>query len=673
MWLYVPGMESNCAPESECSAKVCEQPLSSSDSTIAPYVTLNGTHSQRPLSWRGWKTRPWIKLLYGTILKPLMADRGAARWIASLRDSLASPGAPPESSKASTMNAGCGRLSEGLSSKSNQNSFSLKMCRDWQQAAYLAGLVDGEGCISIQRHTKRKKPFYNVSVEIGMSSKAYKLLASLRTQLGGSLSKSRDKTEKWASAYAWKLHGSDAAAFINDIDPFLELKAEQAKVALELQAIIEALPKPKGVRRAWSDEARRKAEALKNRMTSLNAKGPTLPECPQGCIAVLHEGHWWTPQMSLFDETGLTPFSGSFPKSGSMRNGVIYKQPPLALRTSGSESSSWPTPRAQEDNCSAEATDARAERARKKYNAGEYGDNSGPPSMNSLNYVTQMWPTPHGFQAGNGPDGNEFSMAIRAWPTPRAEDSESCGNHPEATDSLTGAVGLWATPTAHDGRRPTDTSSTQNANLQRDAELRATPNAMARGSVSRGGERVNEPLLAGQVQMKMIDSQSAIDAGDTGLPARSDDAGNAANFSAADSAKQWATPDCNTSSYSNGLFGQNIREQAATWTPTEADFKRWEENNKTLDTYGFFPGPNKSESSLPVAATSTAGVELSPTEATTSERRRLNPAFVCWLMGWPWWWTRAERINFAAREMASYRARLARHLFGLCERLGLHD
>lgn len=27
----------------------------------------------------------------------------------------------------------------------------------------------------------------------------------------------------------------------------------------------------------------------------------------------------------------------------------------------------------------------------------------------------------------------------------------------------------------------------------------------------------------------------------------------------------WATPDCNTASYSNGMFGQNIREQASQW------------------------------------------------------------------------------------------------------------
>lgn len=63
-------------------------------------------------------------------------------------------------------------------------------------------------------------------------------------------------------------------------------------------------------------------------------------------------------------------------------------------------------------------------------------------------------------------------------------------------------------------------------------------------------------------------------------------------------------------------------------------------------------------SSPPAPVISTDGVALSPTEISTSERRRLNPAFVCWLMGSPWWWTRAEPINFAAREMALYRSKL---------------
>jgi len=37
---------------------------------------------------------------------------------------------------------------------------------------------------------------------------------------------------------------------------------------------------------------------------------------------------------------------------------------------------------------------------------------------------------------------------------------------------------------------------------------------------------------------------------------------------------------------------------------------------------------------------------------------RLSPPFVSWLMGFPWWWTRAEPISCAAAEMRSYLSRL---------------
>ncbi len=42
--------------------------------------------------------------------------------------------------------------------------------------------------------------------------------------------------------------------------------------------------------------------------------------------------------------------------------------------------------------------------------------------------------------------------ASGSWPTARAEDSESCGNHPGATDSLTGASRNWYTPTCQSAK-----------------------------------------------------------------------------------------------------------------------------------------------------------------------------------------------------------------------------
>lgn len=82
MWLHIPSISSPSAQESE----VLTSGSSSQSQEPELFVTLNSTLSRRPVSWRGWKTRPWIVLLSGTISRPLMADHGAARFIASLPD-----------------------------------------------------------------------------------------------------------------------------------------------------------------------------------------------------------------------------------------------------------------------------------------------------------------------------------------------------------------------------------------------------------------------------------------------------------------------------------------------------------------------------------------------------------------------------------------------------------
>ncbi len=53
---------------------------------------------------------------------------------------------------------------------------------------------------------------------------------------------------------------------------------------------------------------------------------------------------WRTSQASFL--TGWELFSGSWPRSGTMLNGVCYLRAPLALHTHAPECSSWPTPNA---------------------------------------------------------------------------------------------------------------------------------------------------------------------------------------------------------------------------------------------------------------------------------------------------------------------------------------
>ena len=80
-WLYTP--------DTYHSALVSEQSTLDfkAHSELSLWVTSKGTPSLRPFSWRGWKNRPWMSRLFGTILNPLEAQSGVDAWISFLRAS----------------------------------------------------------------------------------------------------------------------------------------------------------------------------------------------------------------------------------------------------------------------------------------------------------------------------------------------------------------------------------------------------------------------------------------------------------------------------------------------------------------------------------------------------------------------------------------------------------
>ncbi len=84
-WLYVPGLEV-WSLESELPSR-----------TVELSVLSKKTVSPRPLSWRGWRTRPWLAFLSGALLNPSLATSTAERWMSSRRAFLASPSLWPES------------------------------------------------------------------------------------------------------------------------------------------------------------------------------------------------------------------------------------------------------------------------------------------------------------------------------------------------------------------------------------------------------------------------------------------------------------------------------------------------------------------------------------------------------------------------------------------------
>ncbi|KPN64241.1 hypothetical protein SAMN04488527_101241 [Aliiroseovarius crassostreae] len=129
MWLFIPPTDmtkfaaSAFVPVSQDLILDCT--LQNPDIELC--VMSSETVSPRPLSWRGWRTRPWHQHFYGTISKPSMADRGAAEFISSLPVIPANRSRSQGCARAKTTRATYGRKSRGSRMRSARNGFSLKM------------------------------------------------------------------------------------------------------------------------------------------------------------------------------------------------------------------------------------------------------------------------------------------------------------------------------------------------------------------------------------------------------------------------------------------------------------------------------------------------------------------------------------------------------------------
>ncbi len=134
MWTFVPvsnlkpmtSVESPSAPDMGASISACTSP----NPAIALSVTSSGKPTLRPLSWHGWRTRPWVKLLSGTTCDPSTVALGAAAFISSLPVIHASPSAMPVAEEVRVTRVTFGPRSPASPAKSNRNGSSAKTSRD---------------------------------------------------------------------------------------------------------------------------------------------------------------------------------------------------------------------------------------------------------------------------------------------------------------------------------------------------------------------------------------------------------------------------------------------------------------------------------------------------------------------------------------------------------------
>lgn len=99
------------------------------------------------------------------------------------------------------------------------------------EKAYWAGFVDGEGCISINKYTDKKKYLiYRLIITVANTNK--EIIYELKRKFKGIVS-IRKIMENRKVCYSWKVSSKNAYNFLRLISPFLRVKRKQGELAYE--------------------------------------------------------------------------------------------------------------------------------------------------------------------------------------------------------------------------------------------------------------------------------------------------------------------------------------------------------------------------------------------------------------------------------------------------------
>ena len=140
------------------------------------------------------------------------------------------------------------------------------------ECAYLAGLVDGEGHITIRlQYTGRCSAAGHWSVYCQVSNTRREVLDWIAVRFGGKVYGLRREQEGWAGCYDWKIHCTQALHVLRFIEPFMIVKQPQARLAIAFQEAHQAAAIT-GHRLTEAEIAAR--HRMREEMFALNKRGP---------------------------------------------------------------------------------------------------------------------------------------------------------------------------------------------------------------------------------------------------------------------------------------------------------------------------------------------------------------------------------------------------------------
>jgi hypothetical protein len=129
------------------------------------------------------------------------------------------------------------------------------------EAAYAAGILDGEGSISITRNHSGRWP----SPQVSVASTDRELLDWLRARYGGTITTKQPRKPQHSVSYDWKLTDRRALRFLQIVRCYLVIERKLCRCDLLLKAYLDCTPR----NGRYTEEMRLKKQAFLEAFTSL--------------------------------------------------------------------------------------------------------------------------------------------------------------------------------------------------------------------------------------------------------------------------------------------------------------------------------------------------------------------------------------------------------------------
>ncbi len=98
--------------------------------------------------------------------------------------------------------------------------------------AYMAGLVDGEGCIAAYMRKRKQTPeqrgYSQRIITLTITSTNMKILRFCTTNFGGKLYSKKRAKPNWKPCFDWRIRGMKVVVLLEQLLPYLTAKHDKA-------------------------------------------------------------------------------------------------------------------------------------------------------------------------------------------------------------------------------------------------------------------------------------------------------------------------------------------------------------------------------------------------------------------------------------------------------------